>query len=189
VSPVRAPRPNARLTYPFVPQSRRRAFAAENDFQRPAATDEMWERSVPPPHAMQPTPLRVGQTRFSRDAKRMSQARTNSLLTPRTQPRIFAMLTTGDLVRRTNVSIRIGRPEGPTAVVMFPSCRSNQSGQGRSQDSRSRIQRHAGSGGIHSSEEILEPFEYGGVYNVERRVFEQNPPVRRRFLDDPHMHR
>jgi hypothetical protein len=32
---------------------------------------------------------------FSRDAKRMSQARTNSLLTPRTQPRIFAMLTTG----------------------------------------------------------------------------------------------
>ena len=38
---------------------------------------------------------------FSRDAKRMSQARTNSLLTPRTQPRIFAMLTTGDLVRRT----------------------------------------------------------------------------------------
>src|SRR2546429_6153109 len=45
------------------------------------------------------------------DAKRMSQARTNSLLTPRTQPRIFAMLTTGDLVRRTNVSIRIGRPE------------------------------------------------------------------------------
>jgi len=30
------------------------------------------------------------------------------------------MLTTGDLVRRTNVSIRIGRPEAPTAVMMFP---------------------------------------------------------------------
>jgi hypothetical protein len=30
------------------------------------------------------------------------------------------MLTTGDRVRRTNVSIRIGSPEGPTAVVMFP---------------------------------------------------------------------
>jgi hypothetical protein len=50
----------------------------------------------------------------------MSQARTDSLLAPRTQPRIFATLTTGDLVRRTNVSIRIGRPEGPTGVVMFP---------------------------------------------------------------------
>src|SRR6202051_3267038 len=43
--------------------------------------------------------------------------------------------------------------------------------------------------GIHSSEQILEPFEYGGVDNVERRVFEQNPPVRRRFLDDPHVRR
>src|SRR6266702_1045361 len=39
--------------------------------------------------------------------------------------------------------------------------------------------------GVHSSEQILEPFEYGGVYNVERRVFEENPPARRRFLDDP----
>ena len=57
---------------------------------------------------------------FSRDAKRMSQARASSLLTPRTQPRIFAMLTTWGLVRRTKVSIRIGRPEGPTAVVIFP---------------------------------------------------------------------
>jgi hypothetical protein len=50
----------------------------------------------------------------------MSQASTNSLLAPRTQPRIFARLTTGDLVRGTNVSIRIGRPESPTAVVTFP---------------------------------------------------------------------
>jgi hypothetical protein len=55
---------------------------------------------------------------FSRDAKGISQARTNSLLTPRTQPRIYAMVTTGDLVRRTNVSVRIGRPEGPTAAFL-----------------------------------------------------------------------
>src|SRR6266702_7147103 len=40
--------------------------------------------------------------------------------------------------------------------------------------------------GVHSSEQILEAFEYGGVYNVERRILEQNPPIRRRFLDDPH---
>jgi len=43
--------------------------------------------------------------------------------------------------------------------------------------------------GVHSSEQILEPFEYGSVYNVERRIFEQNPPIRRRFLDDPHVRR
>ena len=40
--------------------------------------------------------------------------------------------------------------------------------------------------GVHSSEQILEPFEHGGVYDVERRIVEQNPPVRRCFLDDPH---
>src|SRR2546426_6520467 len=38
--------------------------------------------------------------------------------------------------------------------------------------------------GVHSSKQILEAFEYGSVYNVERRIFEQNPPVCRRFLDD-----
>jgi len=43
--------------------------------------------------------------------------------------------------------------------------------------------------GAHSSEQILEAFEYGGIYNVERRIFEPNSPVRRRFLDDPHVRR
>jgi hypothetical protein len=86
---------------------------AKNDFERAAAADQQWETFRTPTSGW---PSSV----FSRDAKRMSQVRTNSLLTPRTQPRIFAMLTTGDLVRRTNVSTRIGRPEGPTAVVMFP---------------------------------------------------------------------
>ena len=94
---------------------------AENDLERAAAADQRWERSVPPPPGFTPTPTSGWPSRvFSRDAKRMSQARTNSLLAPRTQPRIFAMLTTGDRVRRTNVSIKMGRPEGPTAVVMFP---------------------------------------------------------------------
>jgi len=77
---------------------------AENDFERTAAADHMWKalRTTAARMYSHPTsgwPSRV----FSRDAKRMSQARTNSLLTPLTQPRIFAMLTTGDLVRRTNV--------------------------------------------------------------------------------------
>src|SRR5215510_7581565 len=40
---------------------------------------------------------------------------------------------------------------------------------------------------VHSTEQILEALEYGGVYDVERRIFEQNPPVRRRFFDDPHV--
>ena len=94
---------------------------AENDFERAAAADQMWEAFGAAAAGMHSTPTSGWPSRvFSRDAKRMSQARTNSLLPPRTQPRIFAILTTGDFVRRTNVSIRIGRPEGPTAVVMFP---------------------------------------------------------------------
>src|SRR6266446_6130794 len=41
--------------------------------------------------------------------------------------------------------------------------------------------------GVHSSEQILEALEYGGVYDVERGIIEYNPPVSRRFLDDPHV--
>src|ERR1700758_3192062 len=31
--------------------------------------------------------------------------------------------------------------------------------------------------GVHSSKQILEAFADGGVYNVERRIIEQNPPI------------
>src|SRR3984893_8906378 len=41
--------------------------------------------------------------------------------------------------------------------------------------------------GVHSSEQILEALEYRGVHDVERRIIEYNPPVSRRFLDDPHV--
>src|ERR1700694_566883 len=39
--------------------------------------------------------------------------------------------------------------------------------------------------GVHSREQILEGFEYAGVYDVERRVIEHHPPIRRTFLNDP----
>jgi hypothetical protein len=90
------------------------SFRGVADRDRPDVEDVPYRRRRDDPTSGWPSRV------FSRDAKRMSQARTNSLLTPRTQPRIFAMLTTGDLVRRTNVSIRIGRPEAPRAVMMFP---------------------------------------------------------------------
>jgi hypothetical protein len=41
--------------------------------------------------------------------------------------------------------------------------------------------------GVHSSEQILKTLEYGGVYDVERRKIEYNPPVFRRFLDEPYV--
>ena len=121
---------------------------AENDFERAAAPDQQWEAfgtaaardSLPPRLPVGP----VACSRATRTACRR-RGRTRCSRLGRSLG-FLAMLTTGDLVSRTNVSIRIGRPEGPTALMMFPSCRSNRSGQGRTQDSRSRIRRHAGSG-------------------------------------------
>src|SRR5213078_4652209 len=79
---------------------------AENDFERPTATDQMWKTFRPAAAGMQSHPTSGWPSRvFSRDAKRMSQARTNSLLAPRRQGGGRARLTAGDLVRRTNVSI------------------------------------------------------------------------------------
>jgi hypothetical protein len=40
--------------------------------------------------------------------------------------------------------------------------------------------------GVHPNKQILQAFEDGRVHDVERRIFEYNPPVRRRFLDHPH---
>ena len=100
------------------------------------------------------------------------------------------MLTTGDLVRRTNVSVRIGRPGRPDSCGDVP----RLAGQIKVGEVELRIRAleyydTQARAGVHSSEQILEAFEYGGVYNVERRIVEYNPPVGRRFLDDPHRRR
>src|SRR6267143_1982405 len=40
--------------------------------------------------------------------------------------------------------------------------------------------------GVHSTEQILEAFEHANVDYVKGWIVEHDPPVRRRFLDDPH---
>jgi hypothetical protein len=87
----------------------------EHDFERATPADERRKAFVAAAAGCTPEPTSTcARAVFSREANRMSQARRNSLDTPRARPRIFAMLTTGDLVRRTNVSSSDGRPEGPT---------------------------------------------------------------------------
>jgi len=77
---------SARLTYRIVRQYPIEVVRAENDFKRATAADETGRRSVRP-GGMHPTPTSGCPNRvFSRDAKRMSQASTNSLLTPRRSP-------------------------------------------------------------------------------------------------------
>jgi len=58
----------------------------------------------------------VPQRRVSRrDAKRNIQASTNSLLTHGRSLEFFAMLATGDLVMRPNLSVRDRQAGSPTA--------------------------------------------------------------------------
>ncbi|MNF16181.1 hypothetical protein D3C80_2190960 [compost metagenome] len=49
-------------------------------------------------------------------AKRISLASASSLPTPEARPLIIAMETTGDLLRRTNMSGRGGRPVFPLGI-------------------------------------------------------------------------
>jgi hypothetical protein len=97
------------------------------------------------------------------------------------------MLTTEDLVRRTNVSVRIGSPERTDScgdVAGLP-CQIKV-GEVKV---RIRALEHDDTKAravVHASEQILEVFEYGRVYNVERGIIEYNPPIRGRFLDHAH---
>ena len=106
---------------------------------------------------------------------------------PRTQPRIFAILTTGDRVIRTNVSVRTGRPEGPTAVMTLPSL-PVQSKWLRKKSwfaLSNTITRTLAGSTFRACEQVLQGLEHRPVCNVERRIVENNPPIRRRFLRYP----
>src|SRR5712671_2688916 len=182
---------SARLTYPY-----RSAVSPSKSFEpstissaRPRPTSG-GRRSMPPPPGCTPEPTSTcARTVFSRDANRMSQARTNSLPTPRTRPRILAMLTIGDLVRRTNVSIRAGRPggfdeaEAPRHVGQIEVGKVEVGIRALEYDDTK-----AGAG-VHSSEQILEVFEHSGADDVEGRVVEHDPLVRRCLLDDAQVRR
>jgi hypothetical protein len=39
--------------------------------------------------------------------------------------------------------------------------------------------------GVHLSEEILEAIVHCGIYDVEGRIIEDDPPIARRFLNHP----
>src|SRR5437867_1718290 len=94
---------------------------AENDFERPTAPDQMWKTFRTAAAGMHSHPdFGLAESRVLARREAHVAGEDELAAHPRTQPRILAMLTTGDLVRRTNVSIRIGRPEAPTAVMMFP---------------------------------------------------------------------
>jgi hypothetical protein len=94
---------------------------AENDFEGATAANEMWKTFGPTTTGMYTDPdFGAAKARVLARGEAHVAGEHELATAARTQPLIFAMLTTGDVVRRTKVSIRIGRPEGPTALVMLP---------------------------------------------------------------------
>jgi len=86
---------------------------AKNDFERAAATDQWREALGAAAPRMHPdSDFRLAQQGVLARRKTHIAGEHEFAADPRTHPRIFAMLATGDLVMRTNVSIRIGKPEG-----------------------------------------------------------------------------
>jgi hypothetical protein len=82
--------------------------------------------------------------------------------------------------------MRIGRPESPAAVVIFPvlpvksiMCKVEVRIRAFEYHDTEAL------AAVHSREVILEAFEDSRVYHIEGRIIEHNPPVLRRFLDDP----
>jgi hypothetical protein len=94
---------------------------AENDFERPTATDQMWKTFRTAASGMQSHPdFGVAESRVL--ARREAHVAGEDELAA-DAPETASDLRDADhrdLVRRTKVSISIGRPEAPTAVMMFP---------------------------------------------------------------------
>ena len=94
---------------------------AENDFQRASAANEMWKALRTSAAGMQSHPdFGVAQSRVL--ARCEAHVAGEDELTAHAPDTASDLRDADhrDLVRRTNVSIRIGRPETPTAVMMFP---------------------------------------------------------------------
>jgi len=104
---------SARLTYPYRSAvSPSKSFETEHDFERGGLGRRAVEGARAAAAGMHSrADFTCARAVFSREANRMSQARRNSLDTPRARPRIFAMLTTGDF-GETNERIEQRREAG-----------------------------------------------------------------------------
>src|SRR5205807_10167004 len=164
---------------------------AENDFERPTATDQMWKTFRTAAAGMQSHPdFGLAESRVL--ARREAHVAGEDELAAHAPDAASDLRDAdhrglGESDERIHQDREAGRPDSCGDVPRL-------AGQIKVGKVELRIRAleyddTEARAGVHSSEQILEAFEYGGVYNVERRIVEQHPPVRRRFLDDLHVRR
>src|SRR5437870_10853193 len=161
---------------------------AENDFERPTATDQMWKTFRTAAAGMHSHPdFGLAQSRvLARREAHVAGQDELAAHAPDTAPdlRDADHRRPGETDERVHQDREAGRPGSRDDVP-------DVAGQIKVGKVELRVRAledddTQARAGVHSSEEILEAFEYGGVYDIEGRIFEPNPPVRRHFLDDPH---
>ncbi len=146
---------------------------AENDFERPTATDQMWKT------------FRTAAGVYSHSDFGLAQSgiltRREAHVTGEDELAAHAPDATSDLrdadhrgLGETDERIHQDREAGRTDGCGDVPCLAGQIEVGQVElgiraleydDAQARAV-------VHSSEQILETFEYGGVYNVERRIVE-----------------
>src|SRR6266481_8687383 len=164
---------------------------AENDFERPTATDQMWKTFRTAAAGMHSHPdFGLAESRVL--ARREAHVAGEDELAAHA-PDAASDLRDADHRRlgETDERIHQDRETRRTDRCCDVPCLAGQIKVGKVElriraleyrDTQARAD-------VHSGEQILEAFEYCGVDNVEGRIIEQNPPVRRRFLNDPHVRR
>src|SRR6266566_2997179 len=162
---------------------------AENDFERPTATDQMWKTFRTAAAGMHSHPdFGLAESRvLARREAHVAGEDEFAAHAPDTASdlRDADHRGLGETDERIHQNREAGRPDSCGNVPYL----AGQIKVGKVELRIRALEYHDAQAraGSHSSEQILEAFEYGGVYNVERRIFKHNPPVRRCFLDDLHV--
>src|SRR6266705_347710 len=179
----------ARLTYPYRPAvSPSKSFAPRTISSARPQTDQMWEAFRAAAAGMHSdSDFRVAQSRVL--ARREAHVAGEDELAARAADAASDLRDAdhrrfGETDERVHQDRQAGRPDSSEDVPRL-------AGQIEVREVELRIRTFEyydtqARAGVHSSEQILQAFEDGGVDNVEGWIVEDNPPVRGRFLDDPH---
>ena len=140
-------------------------------------------RAIGPPPGTKPAPTsHCDSTAFSRLAKRMSLASASSLPTPVARPRIEAIETTGARLSRTSMSGSCCSPVGPAGSRVVSSSLGDQVVVGQEESVDGAVEDHDLDVVVllQRRDDLVELRDGLRAEDVERRMVERHPPVRRR---------
>jgi hypothetical protein len=182
---------NARLTYPYRSAVSPSKSFAENDFERAATADQMWE-------ALGAAAARMHSHADFGLAESRVFARRETHVTGEDELATAAAHAASDLCdtdhrglcethERIHQNREAGRPHGCRDVPRL----AGQIKVGEIEVGNRALEHDDAQPltGVHPKKQILEASKDRLVKNVERRIIEHDPPVRRCFLDDSHVRR